>query len=658
MAFTDVEIIGILKSFVNQTLVGMGALKGAPCQILSIVDGTDDHTITFKWVDNEGDSHTSTLTIKDGRNGTNGTNGRDGTDGVSPTIAVKTSTADEYILTVTDAQGSFDTPNLKGGDHTQVEVLPTASAEELGNIYQYVGTTTASYTNGYFYICVSDGETPPTYSWVQKNVQAGGGGGSEPFTGTLTQWNALSPAQKAQYEFVNIMDDEEDLNLGRFVQKYQTMPTAGDHQNEIVIYTGETTASYTNGYFYKSVSDGQSPATYSWVQLDVQPATAQHTSYNNSTSGLSATNTQGAIDEIKAGLGTAAAKGYTTAVAPNNHDLVESNSVYSAINNALTSIYTPRGEISCAELTSALLIAANVGNVYNTSDSGTTTADFMQGAGKTINVGDSVGIIQTAPNTILFNLMGNTIDLHEYQKKDLASAVEGATTVEGALGALSTNKADKVSSATAGDIAALDANGNLVDSGIRANTVITQTIYVDSGSDCDDLTDKYTQYAVGSGVANRPTTGSEGYILINMRASSTTSSVSQIAFRIGGTEIYRRNKGNAWSSWEKLATESDLATTQITGIVKAEGNFTINAYKSGKVVTVVFNANRSGTWTLNQQLATSGLPIPAGSGYQGVIMTTNGDAVGLSVTGEGALIVGYPSTREGWLFGSITYVCQ
>lgn len=34
------------------------------------------------------------------------------------------------------------------------------------------------------------------------------------------------------------------------------------------------------------------------------------------------------------------------------------------------------------------------------------------------------------------------IDMSDYQKKDLASAVEGQTTVEGALGALSTNKAD------------------------------------------------------------------------------------------------------------------------------------------------------------------------------------------------------------------------
>ena len=53
----------------------------------------------------------------------------------------------------------------------QVDTLPTASATEEGKIYQFVGTTTGSYTNGYFYKCVSDGGNPATYSWTQVNVQ-------------------------------------------------------------------------------------------------------------------------------------------------------------------------------------------------------------------------------------------------------------------------------------------------------------------------------------------------------------------------------------------------------------------------------------------------------------------------------------------------------
>lgn len=226
-------------------------------------------------------------------------------------------------------------------------------------------------------------------------------------------------------------------------QKRTTLPIASvDELGHIYQYMGATSGSLVHGYFYECVSDGQNPATYSWQQVNTQPTvtpTASGTTFNNATSGLQATNVQDAIDEVVGDLGTAASKDFTTNVAPNNHSLVESNAVYSAINNALTSVYTPRGNIACADLTSSLLIASNVGNVYNTTDSGTTTALFMQGAGIPIPQNSTVGIIQTSPNTYLFNLMGNTIDLHDYQKKDLTQAVEGQTTVEGALGALSTN---------------------------------------------------------------------------------------------------------------------------------------------------------------------------------------------------------------------------
>ena len=140
-------------------------------------------------------------------------------------------------------------------------------------------------------------------------------------------------------------------------------------------------------------------------------------------------------------LGTASAKDSTDTVRPNSHDLVESNAVYSAINGALSSVYTPRGDLTCAELVEGLLIDANIGNVYQMTDSGTTSALFIQGVGTTINVNDCVGIIKAGQNTILFNYMGNAFDLHDYQKKDLASSIEGASTVEGALSALSTNKA-------------------------------------------------------------------------------------------------------------------------------------------------------------------------------------------------------------------------
>lgn len=64
-------------------------------------------------------------------------------------------------------------------EEMQFSTMPTASNDNLGKIVQFTGTTVAnSYTNGYFYKCVSDGQATPTYSWEEVEVQAGGGGAS------------------------------------------------------------------------------------------------------------------------------------------------------------------------------------------------------------------------------------------------------------------------------------------------------------------------------------------------------------------------------------------------------------------------------------------------------------------------------------------------
>lgn len=148
----DDEIIGMLKSYISKTLVGMGALKGASCQIKSIVKTGNLNTVTFVWTDTEGTSTESTMLVYDGAEGAQGpqglpgekgepgapgTNGTDGADGFSPTITVKESTAERYVLTITDASGSYDTPNLKGsgggGGASALSDLTDVQLESLAN---------------------------------------------------------------------------------------------------------------------------------------------------------------------------------------------------------------------------------------------------------------------------------------------------------------------------------------------------------------------------------------------------------------------------------------------------------------------------------------------------------------------------------------------
>ena len=63
------------------------------------------------------------------------------------------------------------------GQFIQYSVMPTPSVDIVNKIVQYIGTTTANYTNGYFYKCteVSTG----VYNWVNIQVQTGGGGSAE-----------------------------------------------------------------------------------------------------------------------------------------------------------------------------------------------------------------------------------------------------------------------------------------------------------------------------------------------------------------------------------------------------------------------------------------------------------------------------------------------
>lgn len=63
-------------------------------------------------------------------------------------------------------------------DIIQVDTMPIASEEVMGNVYQYIGANTQSYVSGYFYKCVSDGASSPTYSWTRINVQPSSGSGS------------------------------------------------------------------------------------------------------------------------------------------------------------------------------------------------------------------------------------------------------------------------------------------------------------------------------------------------------------------------------------------------------------------------------------------------------------------------------------------------
>lgn len=268
--------------------------------------------------------------------------------------------------------------DAEAGQVIQVATLPTASADELGKIYQFVGTTDANYTNGYFYKCTGAGE-PVVYSWSRVDVQPGsslpsqtgnsgkflttdgtdanwgssishqfvvdyGGsegdasttapavikidrlgslncnylrfenkqyptkycaikanqdmaltidstGGSITFTGqniigTSSIWRKLSDttavlgqsgipwANTYTSKVNNGASGAGDITVptvaGSMAVQVSSMPTADSTlEGQIYQFVGTTDSTYTNGRFYKCVSDGQATPTYSWEEVSM-----------------------------------------------------------------------------------------------------------------------------------------------------------------------------------------------------------------------------------------------------------------------------------------------------------------------------------------------------------------------------------------------------
>lgn len=70
-----------------------------------------------------------------GLQGAKGDKGDPGADGYSPTITVKKSTDTEYILSITDKNSNYDTPNLKGQDgENGITEIPIATPTTIGGV--------------------------------------------------------------------------------------------------------------------------------------------------------------------------------------------------------------------------------------------------------------------------------------------------------------------------------------------------------------------------------------------------------------------------------------------------------------------------------------------------------------------------------------------
>lgn len=134
-----------------------------------------------------------------------------------------------------------------------------------------------------------------------------------------------------------------------------------------------------------------------------------------------------------------------------------SSEVSAAIAAAVGSVYKPAGTIRPADITSSLLVAANEGNVYNVGAAFTIGEDsgqispilFVDGVGHaTYPAGTNIVVVENDREELKFDVLSGFVDLSNYVQKVVPSA--------------------------SGNLAALDANGNVTDGGVQPSDFKTK----------------------------------------------------------------------------------------------------------------------------------------------------------------------------------------
>ena len=208
----DLVAYALSKKFTEDTADALGAVKGAPCTIKSAIHENNRTTIVFEWTGNSGQTVETEITVLDGTpiyewqagdqynysdlviyascfyrcitpnhdtvfddTKWNEIGSPDGNYDI-----VQNSSLLPSIFTSADRKMYFSIEDqyfwlwngiqwIAQKNVVQYTTLPAASNIYVNKIIQYIGETTSSITQGYFYKCIE--ETPNIFSWVAIDTQ-------------------------------------------------------------------------------------------------------------------------------------------------------------------------------------------------------------------------------------------------------------------------------------------------------------------------------------------------------------------------------------------------------------------------------------------------------------------------------------------------------
>ena len=258
----DVVILGMLKKYIQETLVGMGALKGAPCTVQGVVDNGDGtQTLTLKWEDTEGGTHTSDIVLPSA-------------------IFDITSPTNGQTIRYNAVSGMWENSNVSFSANLDDLDDVVITSVQNGQVLTYDAANNRWVnSNGSTVATLSD-LTDVTVTTVQN--------------GQLLSYNSTTN------KWINVTLNIDDLGN-------VSITSAADGQ--ILTYNG-TSGKWENKTLELDAADIDYDNTISGlaattaqgaideIVLDVSQLSASKIGYDGTTSGLSANKVQGAIDEL------------------------------------------------------------------------------------------------------------------------------------------------------------------------------------------------------------------------------------------------------------------------------------------------------------------------------------------------------------------------
>ncbi len=235
-------------------------------------------------------SYVLTITDKDGSFDTpnlKGTNGTNGTDGVSPTVAVATNTSSSYTLNITDKNGTITTPNLKGANGTNgtngtngvsptISVATNTSSTYTLSITDKNGTFTTPNLKG------TDGSSSTNTDYRVQNSTTSNDSEypiillSSAYGGTTTDTTTTSTTYRTNNVYVN--PSTATVTASKFVGNLSGNATEATFARSCYQISHTPESGYTGKDFYITNGDESTPiylkdGTF-WTCTSVAAATA------------------------------------------------------------------------------------------------------------------------------------------------------------------------------------------------------------------------------------------------------------------------------------------------------------------------------------------------------------------------------------------------